>query len=90
MMRPTFLSYITHYWCQVVNDDDDDEEDDDDDIRDDNMASNDSTEMMVDEPQSQSNVFPTNIPLAEPAPKVEAEDGWTVVGRRQNSRGKRN
>lgn len=70
-------------------DDDDDSEDDNNDIRDGNRASNDSSEMMIDAPQSVSNMIPTNMPVAEPTPKVE-EDGWTVVGRRRNSRGKRN
>lgn len=50
--------------------------------------SNASSEMAIDGPQSMSNLSPIDKPVAEPTPKAEAEDGWTVVGSRR-SRGNR-
>ncbi|XP_061996055.1 pre-rRNA-processing protein TSR2-like [Rosa rugosa] len=65
---------------QVVNDEEDSDEDDDD--TDPGMNKDDSSNMIVDKPESHA---------VEPKTKqaVEAEDGWEVVGLRR-SRGKRN
>lgn len=80
MITIVIFSYIPSYWCQVENDDDN-SDDEDDDSRD-GIRSNDSSEMMIDEPESLSSLSPI-------VRKAEAEDGWTVVGSRR-SRGKRN
>jgi pre-rRNA-processing protein TSR2 len=77
-----------------VNDDDDDEDDDvgGDDGNDNDDSSDvmleDSSNMMVDAPESVSNL---DMPVNDHRPKVaaETEDGWVQVSRRRN-RGKRN
>jgi hypothetical protein len=80
-------------------DDDDDDDDDDDNVDSDNNDVNRNianendgpSNMMVDAPESQSNLNPVNLPADESRPKVadETEDGWVQVARRR-SRGKRN
>ncbi|XP_035551291.1 pre-rRNA-processing protein TSR2-like [Juglans regia] len=76
---------------QVVNDDDDDD-DDDDSVGGDNANGNDDlSNMILDAPDSQSNLNPAGIPVDQSRPKVatEGEDGWVQVSSRRN-RGKRN
>lgn len=80
-----------------MNDDDDDSDNDasgndankNDDLS--NMMPDDSSNMVLDAPESLSNSSSIDMPVNEPRPKVatEAEDGWVQVGRRGN-RGKRN
>ena len=76
-----------------MDDDDDDDADDGDnnDVNRNVVNENDGpSNMMVDAPESQSNLNPVNLPADESWPKVvdETEDGWVQVARRR-SRGKK-
>ncbi|CAB4281851.1 unnamed protein product [Prunus armeniaca] len=75
---------------EVANDDDDSDEENYD--RDHCMGNDDSSNMMmVDTPESHSNVNVVSMSDSEPKPKLaaEAEDGWEVVGPRRH-KGRRN
>ncbi|XP_030928378.1 pre-rRNA-processing protein TSR2 homolog [Quercus lobata] len=82
-----------HHVRQAVSDDDDDDDDNDDDnvSRDVANKNENSSNMMVDAPESQSNLNHVNMIVDDPRPKVaeETEDGWVQVSRRR-SRGKKN
>ncbi|KAK9941183.1 hypothetical protein M0R45_017802 [Rubus argutus] len=71
---------------QVVNDDEDSDEDNDD--TDPSMGKDDSSNMIVDTPESHAIDVPGNEPKSKPS-AAAAEDGWEVVGLRRN-RGKGN
>ncbi|XVF06256.1 hypothetical protein REPUB_Repub06bG0032100 [Reevesia pubescens] len=59
---------------------------DEDEDEDDSMDADNATNMMVDVPNSQSNLNPVSRPFDEPKPNqaAEAEDGWQVVSSRRN------
>ncbi|EOY11156.1 Pre-rRNA-processing protein TSR2, putative [Theobroma cacao] len=68
-----------------------DEDDDNDDDEDDSMDADNTTNMMVDVPNSHSSLNPVSMPTDEPGPNqaAEAADGWVVVSSRRN-KGRRN
>ncbi|KAJ7978067.1 Pre-rRNA-processing protein TSR2 like [Quillaja saponaria] len=75
--------------ARVMNDDDDSDDEDGEGncVLGDDNASN----MIVDIPESESNLNTENMPANEPRPKVaaEADDGWVTVSNRRN-KGRRN
>ncbi|GKV07354.1 hypothetical protein SLEP1_g19147 [Rubroshorea leprosula] len=84
-MRATNPPPVTH--VRQVNDDYDDNDDDDDGMGDDN-----TTNMMLDVPNSGPILNPVDKPTDEPKSKQRAEaadDGWTVVSSRRN-KGRKN
>ncbi|KAK9943039.1 hypothetical protein M0R45_008663 [Rubus argutus] len=70
---------------QVVNDEEDSDEDDDE--TDPSMGKDDSSNMIVDTPESHAVAVPVNEPMTKPPAK--AEDGWEVV-RPRKCRSRRN
>uniref|UniRef100_A0A5B7AWZ7 Pre-rRNA-processing protein TSR2 n=1 Tax=Davidia involucrata TaxID=16924 RepID=A0A5B7AWZ7_DAVIN len=71
---------------QAVSDDEDSDDDNE------NLGNDDSSDMAVDPPESQSNLNQKDTMVDEPRPKeaAEAEDGWTVVSSSRRNRGRRN
>lgn len=69
------------------DDDDEDNSDDGEGVTGDDNSSN----MFVDMPKSESNLNSVNMPVNGPIPKVtdEVDDGWVVVSNRRN-KGRKN